>query len=175
MSASQSASSPTSQSPEQDSDLHARVSAAFDKLKASAAELNVVSDELGKPIPVIDAALQRLNLGVSAWVEFERQSDPEYQRFRDRSIGYAKVSGTWGIAIRTRNGFYDDPEIEEWRFNDAPRSFRLEALDKLPELLEQLAQVANDTASELKRKLASTKQVATTISRMASAHTARKR
>ena len=175
MSESQSASSPTSESPEQGSDLHSRVSAAFDKLKVSAAELNAVSDELGQPIPAIDAALQKLNLGVSAWVEFARRDDPEYERLWDCSIGYAKVSGTWGIAIRTRNGFYEDPETEEWRFNDAPRSYRLEALDKLPELLEQLARVANDTASELKRKLASTKQVATTISQMASASPARRK
>ena len=155
--------------PQQDSGLQERVSAAFDKLAESAAELNAVSDELGKPIPAIDAALQKLNLGVSAWVEFDKRSDPEYERFWDRSIGYARVSGTWGIAIRSRNGFFDDFETDEWRFNDAPRSYRLEALDKLPELLEQLARVANETASELKRRLASTKQVAATISQMASA------
>lgn len=47
-----------------DSGLQERVSAAFDKLAESAAELNAVSDELGKPIPAIDAALQKLNLGV---------------------------------------------------------------------------------------------------------------
>ena len=175
MSASQSVSGSSSPPPQHDSGLQERVSAAVEKLAASAAELNVVSDELGKPIPAIDTALQGLNLGVSAWVEFERRSDPDYEFFSDRSIGYARVSGTWGIAIRTRSGTYDSYETEEWRFNDAPRSYRLEALDKLPELLEQLARVANDTASELKRKLVSTKQVATTISQMALASPARRK
>lgn len=108
-------------------------------------------------------------------MEFDKRSDPQYDRFWDRSIGYARVSGTWGIAIRSRNGFFDDFETEEWRFNDAPRSYRLEALDKLPELLEQLARVANDTANELKRKLASTKQVAATISRTAAPSPARRK
>ena len=34
----------------------------------SAATLNAVSDELGKPVSVIEAALKKLNLGVSTWV-----------------------------------------------------------------------------------------------------------
>ena len=172
MPASQSVSGSPSHPSQQE--LTERVSAAFETLAKSAAALNVVSDELGKPIPVIDAALQRLNLGVSAWVQFGEYDDADHDVFEEHSIGYTKVSGTWGIAIRTRHGSelndeFDDDEEELWRFNDAPRSYRLAALDRLPELLEQLARVVNDTAGELTRKVASAKLTAKTISEMASA------
>jgi hypothetical protein len=148
------------------------VSAAFEKLATSASELNAVSDEFAKPIHSIDATLQKLNLGVSAWVEVADHADEETLRFWDRSIGYGKVVRTWGLAIRSRAGFFDDPdEIREevWLFNEAPRAYRLESLEKLPELLEKLAETASKAAAELKSKISLTKQVATTISKMASA------
>ena len=111
MPASQSVSGSPSNPPQQDSGLQERVSAAFEKLAASAAELNTVSDEVAKPISAIEATLQKLNLGVSAWVDFAGEGiDPRTGAFWDCSLGYAKVSGQWGIAIRTRSGneLYND-------------------------------------------------------------------
>ena len=55
--------SPSQSSEEQDAQLRERVSATFEKLAASAAELNAVSDEIAKPILAIDAALQKLKPG----------------------------------------------------------------------------------------------------------------
>ena len=177
MSISQPASSSPAQLPASDPQLRDRVSVAFEKLATSASELNAVSDELAKPIHSIDATLQQLNLGVSAWVEVAGEVDNETQYFWDRSIGYGKVSRTWGIAIRTRSGFLDDQDFREeaWRFNEAPRAYRLESLEKLPELLEKLAETANKTAAELKSKINLTKHVATTISQMAAVGRPRKR
>lgn len=157
-------------SPPPPPELPERVSAAFGKLTATATKLNAVSDELARPISVIDEALQKLNLGVSAWVKVAGEFDHDTGEFWDHSVGYDKVSRRWGIAIRTRSGneFLQQGHVEEWRFNDAPRSNRLEALDQLPELLEELVKVASDTADALKNKLATTKQVATTIRQVAS-------
>lgn len=151
-------------------ELPERVSAVFEELAATAAKLNAVSDEIAQPISVIDAALQRLNLGVSAWVEVVGEVDHDTGEFWDHSIGYDKVSRRWGIAIRTRSGSLTHQRVDEeaWRFNDAPRSNRLDALDKLPDLLAELVKVASDTANALKNKLATTKQVATTIRQVAS-------
>lgn len=160
-----------------DSGLQERVSAAFEKLAESAIELNAVSDEVAKPISAIDKTLQKLNLGVSAWVEFAGDIDHNTGSFWDYSLGYAKVSREWGIAIRTRRGndFHNDVDEELWRFNDAPRSHRLDAMDKLPELLEQLAKTSGETAQALKSKVASAKQTAATIRQMASASPARRK
>ena len=172
MSASQSPSASAAQLLASDLQLRDRVSAAFEKLATSASELNAVSDELAKPIRSIDATLQKLNLGVSAWVEVAGHDDQDTLQFWDRSIGYGKVARTWGLAIRSRAGFLDDPDDikdEVWLFNEAPRAYRLESLEKLPGLLEKLAETANKTAAELKSKISLTKQVATTISKMAAA------
>ena len=177
MSVSQSVSGSSSTPPQHDSGLQERVSAAFDKLAESAAELNAVSDEVAKPISTIDRALQKLNLGVSGWVEFAGELDHNTGSFWDYWLGYAKVAREWGIAIRTRRGndFHNDVDEELWRFNDAPRSLRLDALDKLPELLEQLAKTSGETAQALKSKVASAKQTAATIRQMASDNPARRK
>ena len=178
MSVSHAPSSSPAQLPTSDPQLRDRVSAAFEKLATSASELNAVSDDLAKPIHSIDATLQKLNLGITAWVEVAGDADEGTLRFWDRSIGYGKVVRTWGLVIRSRAGFFDDPDEvrdEVWLFNEAPRAYRLESLEKLPELLETLAETANKTAAELKSKIALTNQVATTISKMASAAPARRK
>jgi len=81
MSVSQAPSSSPAQLPTSDPQLRDRVSGAFEKLASSASELNAVSDELAKPIRSIDATLQKLNLGVSAWVEVASQTDESTLRF----------------------------------------------------------------------------------------------
>jgi methyl-accepting chemotaxis protein len=148
--------------------LRKRVSTAFEKLVASAAELNAVSDELAEPVSAIEAALQELNLGVSAWTQFAGKFDYDTGYFWDHSIGYAKVARTWSIAIRTRTGSAGEHEENEiWRFNDAPRSYRIQALEKLPDLLDQLVKTSGETAAKLKAQVASAKQVAETMTQMA--------
>ncbi len=177
MPASKSVSDPVPQSSQHDP-LRERVSTAFEKLVASATELNAVSDEIAKPIAAIEATLQKLNLGVSAWAEFAGELSVEAGYFWDRSIGYAKVSRAWGIAIRTRSGPLDEDapmETEAWRFNDAPRSYRIQALGKLPDLLEQLVKATSRTTAELRSQVAATNQVAETISRMAPSKPARRK
>ena len=167
MSITQSTPHSASESLQQDEPLIERVSAVFEKLVVSATELNVASDELAKPISEIDAALQKLNLGILTWVKVAGEHDQAYEYYWERSLGYAKVSGKWGIAIRAIQGHFEDPDEEAWRFNDAPRSHRLEALEKLPKLLEELAKNCSETARTLKSRITATKQVATTISQMA--------
>ncbi|MCY4659086.1 MAG: hypothetical protein OXF93_04630 [Acidobacteria bacterium] len=164
-----SAPSSSSNPSQQDLELQERVSKAFGTLASSAAELNTVSDELAVPIRAIDAVLQKLNLGVSEWVPFWTQRSDEHEYVQQRSLGYGKISGDWGLAIRTYAGFYadDQPSVEEWLFNDAPRSYRLEAVEKIPDLLDALSETARKTTQDLKAKVALTQQVSTTINRMA--------
>lgn len=175
MPASRPLSDPASQ-PLQQNPLRERVSTAFEKLVASAAELNTVSDEIATPISAIEETLQKLNLGVSAWTPFKLIRD-DFDLYREtRDIGYTKVSQRWGLAIRRTKGFDGQPEhSEEWHFNDAPRAYRLEALEKLPELIEQLAETSGKTAAKLRKGITLTKQVAETISRMAPPKTGRGR
>ena len=44
-----------------------------------------------------------------------------------RQIGYAKVSGRWGIAIQSLSGMLGDENTPDvWLFSDAPRAFGLQ-------------------------------------------------
>ena len=132
-----------------------------------AADLNAVSDELGKSIAEIDVALKKLNLGITTWVKIHGDDGNPYDdSFWSRDIGYAKVSNKWGISLRTIDGQLSDPdrsETEEWLFNDAPRSLRLEAIDKIPELLEKLSQEAIRTTKDIRARLSEAQAVADTV------------
>jgi len=164
---------PTFEVPEQPS-LAERISELYERLKVAAAELNEVSDALGKPIPIIESALQALNLGIEAWVVFYSDGDSEFEQGEFRLIGYAKVNGKWGLAIELREGDYTVPDTERWAFGDAPRAFRIDAVDKIPALIEQLLEAAQQTKDELKRKVESTNEVAEGLAKAATKKSVKK-
>jgi hypothetical protein len=153
--------------------LLARVSTTYSQLSSVAADLNAVSDALGKAVSDIDEGLKKLNLGVSAWVQVSG-SDPSHEdsTYEINEIGYDKVAGKWGIALRTRSGDANHPEdtetVEEWPFNEATRASRLRAIDKIPELLNKLNNEATKVTKDLQEKLTDAQSVASAV-KMASA------
>lgn len=151
---------------EQDSVPPNTVATSFLKLRAVAQELNRVSDELGTFITELEGVLKDLQLGVPTWVKVSGEVDHESESFWFREIGYARVGAKWGLAVRTRSGDYTDPateECEQWLFNDAPRALRIEAVDKLPELLEGMIKEASSTAQKIKSKIGRVQQVVTEV------------
>jgi hypothetical protein len=118
----------------------------------------------------LEQALEKLNLGISTWVTI---TGDEYDNgfYWSRDLGYAKVNGTWGIALRTLDGHHANDEgdkIEEWLFNDAPRWLRVEGVGKFPELLEKLTKQADDFAEKIRKKAAEAGELVSVI-RLASA------
>jgi len=74
-------------------------------------------------------------------------------------IGYCKVNSTWGIAIQNLWGDADAERHESegpWLFTDAPREMRIQAVDKIPALIEALSKQASETQKKIEEK---TKQV----------------
>ena len=135
-----------------DPEVAGKVQTSFKKLYLAAADLNTASDELGKAVTIWDSALKKLNLGIEAWVDSSGGESGDL--WWDRGIGYAQVNDKWGLALRTREGDYREPdqltrESETWHFNQAPRWLRIEGVTKLPELLEALLRGAEDTTKEL--------------------------
>ncbi len=119
-------------------------------------------------VTTLDSALQRLNLGIVVWVEVSRNHDEKFPAtFECEQLGYAKTNGNWGLAIRKLLGNVNSPENSKvrdiWLFNDAPRGVRLRAVEKLPEVIDQLARSAMRTAERLKKKVAETRGFATSI------------
>jgi hypothetical protein len=145
-----------------------RVNAAIKKLSVAAIDLNTASDELGKAIAILDAALKKLNLGISAWLQLSGNEDPYGGDWWSRDIGYTKIRDRWGIALRDRKGDYNNPQFdqsEEWLFNEGPRWLRIVAVGKIPELLEALLKQAEDTTKKIKGKTAEAQQIGAAIAR----------
>jgi hypothetical protein len=132
----------------------ARVQKSFQFLSTSASELNAVSDQLGKVASRIDSAFQKLNLGIEGWVEFYTYTAPSLH-FWTRAVGYAKVGGKWGLAIRSASGHEEDNEYtdcEVWLFSNAPRALRIDAVDKIPELFDKLTTEVEATTKTVDKK-----------------------
>jgi|ERR1700722_1036637 len=148
-----------------------RVQNAFASLLLAAHELNSESNELGKSIADLDASLQKLNLGVSAWVPFMETAD-EDGWYCHREIGYAKTGTTWGISLREVEGDVERPDqetVESWLFDNSPRWMRIESIGKIPDLLEKLIKQAEETTKKMKAKNAQAKELATAIKTVAAA------
>lgn len=113
-----------------------------------------------------DESLKKLNLGVTAWVKVQSRggSHDRDLSYAIEEIGYAKVNGKWGIALRIRSGdeqqYPNEECIEEWPFNESARAMRLRAIDKIPELIKVLSQAASAVTMELQGKLADAQAVA---------------
>lgn len=149
----------------EDGTFSERVSSSYRQLSLAASHLNLVSDELGKSIAVLDAALRKLNLGISSWSRLDRWEDA-FGNYSSRYLGYAKVNNRWGIALRTVAGNNNQPEdatVEEWLFNDAPRALRIEAVEKLPELFENLIKEADVAIRKVKAQALGARQLSTAL------------
>ncbi len=154
--------------PEQKASPSERLASAYKRLAASAQTLNAASDEFSKPVAELEAAVQKLNLGLVTWQKVVGGGD-EYDNYWRREIGYMRVDGKWGLVIRSVSGNHnhDEPDIELWSFGDAPRSYRIEAIDKLPDLLEELIKNSEKTAKKLKEKTVEARELATALKQAA--------
>lgn len=139
-----------------------KIQTYFKVLSSVAPTLNTASDELTKAVSVLDENLKKLNVGLTAWVTFRsRVAHPSMrdEEYDDDQIGYGKVDGKWGIALRRIWGNYAMEEFGAegpWLFNDAPREMRLLGVDKIPELIEALGKEASETTKKVRD---TTKQV----------------
>ena len=148
-----------------------RVSASYKQLFAAAAGLNTVSDALGKSISALDNALKKLNLGISTWVKVKEWHDQSGEWYSNHKLGYAKIGNKWGIGLATEEGSYnypDDEKSEAWLFNEAPRSLRIEAVEKIPDLLAQLTKETETTTQKLAAKVSEAEELADTINQVVS-------
>ena len=142
--------------------LASRVSQSYQQLSAAASQLNAVSDDLGKFVSALDTALRRLNLGIATWLRLDGREDG-LGNYTKRDLGYAKIGGKWGIALRVVAGNHNTPDVstvEEWLFNEAPRALRIEAVEKLPDLFDGLVKEADDATRRIRSKSSKIQELA---------------
>lgn len=147
-----------------------RIASAFKQLATSATALNQATDEFSQITAPLDEVLQKLNLGVECWVRFGTWGDP-YEGSLHHEIGYAKVSGRWGVALRTveedASGDPTQSKIERWLFNDGPRLMRIAAIAKVPDLLEELVKKTDKATRKIKEGTQSARDVITAVQQAA--------
>jgi prefoldin subunit 5 len=139
-----------------------RVQSAFTHLSSVASELNSASDELVATISELNEALKALNLGISAWVELASGGDDGGNYWWTRDLGYAKLRNEWGIALRKVSGDTGNEQNEvkeEWTFAEAPRWMRIDAVSRIPDLLEKLTKEAEGAAKKIRKKTAEAKAI----------------
>ncbi len=153
-----------------------KVQTHFEALSSVASSLNSASDEFTKVVTILDEALKQLNVGLTAWVTF-RSRGIEPWEYDDDQIGYSKVNGRWGIALRRIWG--DQREDEQrnegpWLFNEAPREMRLHGVDKIPEVIEALGKEAFDLTRKIHEKTHEVRELTGAIEKIASEQASRK-
>jgi predicted RNA-binding protein YlqC (UPF0109 family) len=150
--------------------LFERVSNSIRELSSAAQDLNAVSGELGKAVAAIDTVLQSLNIGIETWTRIDGGRDPNGESYWYRQIGYAKINGKWGIAIRNASGDGnrpDDDDCDDWLFSDAPRAYRVQGAGKIPELIEDLIRNTRETTTKIKITTDEVNNLATVIAQAA--------
>lgn len=143
-----------------------RVQSSFQQLSAAASTLNSASDRLSKLVAELDSALKPLNVGLVCWVDIEPPwTSQDGLGISSEQIGYAKISGKWGIALRTVDQYLNmgEEHIEHWAFNDAPRQLRLKGIDRIPELLDELARKAAETTKQIAKKTEEVQQLVSAV------------
>ena len=139
--------------PNQNNSLLERVNELLPSLTATAANLNEASKKLSAMINRIDDALQRLNLGVTAWVKVRGGDDPSNGFYWSEDLGYSRTGRKWGLVLKKGEGNYQDhpdsDNYEYWPFNEAPRSLRISATTKIPDLLMELDRQAKDMEKQV--------------------------
>jgi len=141
------------------------ISAFHEDLSAASAELASATSELNLPMEAVEQYLETLNIHIAAWVKVKGWDD-QYDNFWVRELGYDYVGDGWHIAIKEMSGNSNNPEdtvSRIWAFSKSPKKSRISAVDKLPELMQEIAKEAQKTARRLKEKAAEANAFASSL------------
>jgi hypothetical protein len=139
-----------------------RVVSAFQQLTVSSQNLDNAVKEWKQYITALNAAVQKINVGVAAWHQIAGDQDDNYDWWT-RDIGYSKIKDKWCIALRRTWGNHahpDDDGEEVWRFEDAPRWLMVEAGGKIADLLETLVKRTDETTEKVNKRALETAELA---------------
>jgi hypothetical protein len=125
-------------------------------------DLNKASDALSQQIARAESALNEVKLGVWAWVKIRSTYRPESDLSINRKpaalteveyLGYGKHRGKWCLLYSTEYEEYPDEDFRSVvPLREAPRQERIDAVEKLPELIRQLEKNAKELANEANAK-----------------------
>ncbi len=143
-----------------------KIQSTLKKLASVSQSLNQASDQVTSRIAEVEASLREYKLGVEAWVDLwqweDTCSDTDGKHLmmlgRTQRLGYGKKDGKWGLLTYIDAEESDDRH--EFAFvREAPRDVRLAAIDKLPDLLEEVVRKAVETSEKATKQAEKAKQI----------------
>lgn len=117
---------------------------ALTNLNVETKKLWAIFEKLNDEVTKVEARLAAISPGVSTWILLTKDGPDK------REIGYTKLNKKWGITLRTWQG----GELEEaWLFRDAPAWLRLDAIPKIPELIEAMTERIEEASALAEKRL----------------------
>ena len=146
---------------------------ALARLTSLSQVLSNASDQLSQNIGDIESALNQMNWGVSAWVHddpLKAEESPSagangHSVHVLQELGYAQQNGAWGfvIASGTEESWPEDVKITFLR--DAPLDIKMAGMERIPKLLDQIAEGLNKITQTATQKAAEAKEIASALRR----------
>lgn len=142
-----------------------RIAASFKELALVSPEVDSAAADLAKSISTLESYLRRLGIKVSAWHCIAGDDTDREGYYWSRDVGWSSIHNMWRIAIRKTSGNLniDEHNEEIWTFADAPRWMAIEAVSKLPDLIETLIERTKETTEKLKARKKDADQLAAAI------------
>lgn len=137
------------------------MSDVFARLEKLSAQLNKKSDSVAEALTRLESKLATLRLGVEVWLDKPLRKDPltedgEAGETISTYLGYAKVDGTWHIAVQNDFEFVTtgDPAGDRPKaIQQASREDRIKALQQIPELIKAIEARAEEELKKLESAL----------------------
>ena len=151
-------------------EVSAQVESHLQQLSEAAESLNDLSDQLTKEIAKIESTLNGFGLGVEASVVVAVSSSDDGRYSTTWRLRYGKQGRRWGFLIERVSEDASDQsqdEFESWLFGESPREHRIEAVTKIPELLDALLKKANYLKATIEGKVSYASGLAARISQAA--------
>jgi hypothetical protein len=151
------------------------VQTAQARLTSLSQVLSNASDQLSQNIAEIESALNQLNWGVSAWVhedpvKVEESSEvgPDgamHTTHRLQELGYGKHDGKWGFILASGTEESWPADVNITPLSAATLEVKLLAMERIPKLLDMVAEGLNEITQEATRKAAEAKEIASALRR----------
>lgn len=130
-------------------------------------ELNDASDALSDQIAEVEAALNELKLGVRGYVKIRSNTSVEsgIEVTDSQYLGYAKCRGKWCLTLVDASDKYPDQD-SEIPLREAGRTDRMEAVEKLPELIRKLEAETKRLVDQARSKAAKVESFAEALKKL---------
>lgn len=125
------------------------LSSALPKAKNISARLNSATDALNSVVVAAEEAIAALKLGVPGYVAMRTDSDPSVDW--ERGLSFRREGKVWKLFVES--GPSGDPDnTSQTPLTNCSRDTRLEAVDLLPALVENMIETAEREVSEVETK-----------------------